>query len=488
VPTPDHPTGLACPPKYFTLRNPARSTFGPRIEQAHRALTATKQGPGAKFMPHQRYIADVSQEVDPDTGHRWYDTVVVVLPRQAGKTTSIEGLSTWSGNRDDKPDTTSVYLAQDRQLARVRVIDEWETKRLARSPATRGRYRARRSNGSEGVTWKATNNKLLVQASTDEAGHGLTIDGEAIVDEAWAHKDLTIIQALSPTMVTCPDAQLWVISTKGAGDDGLLQHFEDIGSAATADPESRIAFFEWSAPDGAPITDPATWWQTIPSLGHTVTERALRQQLLNLGEAEFDRAFLCRRNTMLHESKISPEVWAAQLRHVDEALPQSPVVLVLEIEHDRSAAAIIAVAATGRPGELVGIVDRRPGTSWLLPEARRLQRERRPAAIIGDRRGPIGSMIERLEAELGPILQPDTLEFSQAAGQLLDELDQGLFVHVGQAELDVAVAQARTRPLGDLWAWSRMHSPCGIATLCGVTLGVWGHRKLFPTAHRGRIH
>jgi hypothetical protein len=438
-------------------------------------------------MPHQRLIADVSQEVDPGTGHRWYDTVVVILPRQAGKTTTIEAVETWSGNRDDKPDSTSVYLAQDRQLARVRVLDEWETKRLARSPATRGRYKARRSNGSEGIVWPATGAKLLVQASNDTAGHGLTIDGEAILDEAWSHHDLTVVQAMSPAMVTCPDAQLWVISTSGDGEDGLLQHFEEIGEAAVLDPLSRTCYLNWSARPGAPITAEATWWETIPSLGHTVTVQALRQQLSNLGEAEFDRAFLCRRNVATHQSKITPELWARQLRHAHEAIPGPPLVLVLDIEHDRSAAAIIAVAATGRPGELVTVVDRRPGTSWLLAEARALQQARRPAAIVADPRAPIGSMIDRLEATLGPIMQPDTLEFSQAAGRLLDEIADGHLVHVGQAELDVAVAQARTRPLGDLWAWSRLHSPCGIATLCGTTLGVWAHRKLYPDAHRGRI-
>jgi hypothetical protein len=476
-----------CPPRFATERNLERATFGPRVEQAHRALTAVKAGPGAAFMPHQRRLMDVSQEVDPDTGHRWYDTVVVVIPRQAGKTTGVEGLLTWSGNRDDKPDATSVYLAQDRQLARVRVLDEWELKRLARSPATRGRYKPRRSNGSEGIYWKATNSKLLVQASTDEAGHGLTIDGEAILDEAWAHKDLTVVQALSPTMVTCPDAQLWIISTRGNGDDGLLQHFEEVGRAAINDPESRTCYFEWSAPDGAPIDDVDTWRITVPSFGHTVDERALRQQLSNLGAAEFDRAFLCRRNTATHVSRIRPEVWARQLRHVDDALPVSPLVLVFDVEHDRTAAVVATVARTAA-GELVGIVHRDVGTSWLLPMLRDLQRQHRPAAIIADKRSPAGSMIERFELELGPILQPDTIEFSQAAGQLVDELEVGDVVHVGQAELDVAVAQARTRPLGDLFAWSRINSPAPIASLCALTLGVWGHRRLFPMSGPGRIY
>lgn len=478
---------LPCPPRFGTLRNPDRLTYGPRIEAAHRALTATKQGPGARFMPHQRYVYDVSQEIDPATGHRWYNTVVLVVPRQAGKTTGVEGMLTWSGNRADKPDSTSVYLAQNRDKARLRVLDEWELKRLRRSPATKGRYKARKSNGSEGIFWTPTQSKLLVQASNAEAGHSLTIDGEAVIDEAWAFADLTVVQAMSPTMVTCPDAQLWVTSTAGDGGDGLLQHYQDVGAAALNDPESRVAFFEWSAPPGAPTTDPATWAATIPSWGFTVDEAAIRQQLVNLGEPEFDRAFLCRRRVEQYESKIPPAVWARQLRDAAQAEPIAPFVLALDIAADRSAASIAAAALTAA-GELVVITDTRPGTSWLLRAARDLQQARRPAAIIADRRAPIGSMIDRLALELGPITEPDTVEFGHSAGLFVDGLVDGEVVHVGQAPLDTAAAQARTRPLGDAFAWNRRESPCDISPLCVATLAVWGHRKLYPEgAARGRI-
>ncbi len=38
-------------------------------------------------MPWQRYVADVSHEVDPATGLLWYREVIVEIPRQSGKTT-----------------------------------------------------------------------------------------------------------------------------------------------------------------------------------------------------------------------------------------------------------------------------------------------------------------------------------------------------------------------------------------------------------------
>lgn len=439
---------------------------------------------GRPFMPWQQYVSDVIEELDPATGLRWYRLGIVIVGRQCGKSSWIDGKLVHGALR--RPDSTSLYMAQSQDYAGRRLIEELVERQLDRRPFFRNRYKPYRSNGKQRINWW-NGSKTHTAANNSTAGHGLTIDADAVVDEAFAHKDLTSIQALSPTQSTCAEPQLLIVSTLGDGTDGLLQHFQDVGTAALNDPESRTAFFEFSAADGLPVDDPATWRSCLPALGTTITEAELRHQLLTMGEAEFDRAFLCRRRPETHESKIQPEVWHAQARSISDAMPLAPVVLVADVEHDRSAAVIAAVAPTAT-GELVVIIDRRPGTSWLLPELRRLQRDRRPAAIVADRRAPIGSMVDRLETDLGPLLQPDSIEFSQAAGLFVDELAQGRVVHVGQPELDIAAAQARTRPLNDLWTWSRRDSPCGIAALCSVTLGVWAHRKLYPNAHRGRIH
>ena len=439
---------------------------------------------GRPFMAWQQHAADVSQELDPATGLRWYRLVIAIVPRQCGKSSWMDAQLIHGALR--RPSSTSLYMAQSQDYAGRRLIEELVERQLDHRPFFRNRYKPYRSNGKQRINWW-NGSKTNTAANNSTAGHGLTIDADAIVDEAFAHRDLTSIQALSPTQVTCQEPQLWIVSTLGDGTDGLLQHFQDIAAAAIHDPESRTCVIDYGAADGLPVDDPATWRSAIPALGTSITETELRHQLLTMGEAEFDRAFLCRRRPETHESKIQPEVWHAQARSIDEAMPLAPLVLVADVEHDRSAA-VINVTGLTAAGELVTIIDRRPGTSWLLPELRRLQRERRPAAIVADRRAPVGSMVDRLEAELGPLLQPDSIEFSQAAGLFVDELVHGHVVHVGQPELDVAAAQARTRPLNDLWTWSRRDSPCGIAALCAATLGVWAHRKLYPNAHRGRIH
>lgn len=444
-------------------------------------------------MPHQRLVADVSQELTAD-GHRRFRLVVLELPRQNGKSTLVDAVLVRGTAR--APDVTSVYGAQSRLMARRRLLDDLE-KRLRRSPATRGRYRPIKSNGSEAIMW-ANGSAIYCIANTDDAGHGLTLSGEAVVDEAFSHRDLTVTGALSPTMVTCPDAQLWIISTPGDGTDGLLMHYEEVGDASLYDPDTTVAWFKWGRDEDEDPTDEAVWWRRIPALGtpeqvargeRTITVETLRSELATLGVVEFDRAYLCRRRTESHASIIDPAMWARQL--APDAMPSAPMVLAAEIAHDRSAASVAVIGPTGT-GQLVAIVDRRPGTSWLAGTLRDLQRTHRTAAIAADRRAPIGSMIDRLALDVGPIMQPDTVEFSQSAGDLVDALAAGELVHVGQSDLDTAVAQARTRPLGDLWAWDRRRTMteagADVSPLCAVTMALWAHRRIFPTVARGRIH
>lgn len=478
---------LPTPPLVGTPRNLERPTTGNQIDRVARALSSRR----LPLMPHQRHVMDVSQEYDPTTGHRWYRLIVWELMRQCGKSTGVDALLTRGGA--GRPDRTSVYAAQDRQMAARRLLDDLEAKRLKRSPATRGRYKPVRSKGSEAIMWH-NGSALYVIANTDTAGHGLTINGEAVLDEAFAHADLTVPGALSPAMVTCPDAQLWIISTPGDGSDGLLQHYEEVGDASLYDPDSRVAYFRWGRAEDEDPTDEAVWWRRIPALGtaeqvargeRTITIEALRSQLTTLGVAEFDRAYLCHRRTETYASKIPPEVWGRQAD--TSAVPTGPFVLAAEIAHDRTAASVAVCGWRPGGGRLV-VVDRRGGTSWLGTALRDLQRQHRPAGIVGDRRGPLGSQIDRLALDLGPLLEPDTVQFGMSTGVLYDGLVDGEVWHAGQADLDVAVAQARTRPLGDSWAWSMKDSPVDVAPLRAATFAVWGHVHLFPGAGGGRIY
>jgi hypothetical protein len=54
----------------------------------------------------------------------------------------------------------------------------------------------------------------------------------------------------------------------------------------------------------------------------------------------------------------------------------------------------------------------------------------------------------------------------------VDMVTEGTLVHMGSDELRDAVRGARSRPLGDQWAWSRKNSGVDISPLVAATLAL----------------
>lgn len=460
-------SALDCPPRFGTARNYDRPTRGPDVE-AH-ALILSRQ----RFMPWQRYVVDVANELDPDTGLLWYDAVVLIVPRQQGKTTLLEPTLVTAARR--RPDIDVVYAAQDRQMARRRLLDELVDKRLSRRRELAGQWRARRSNGAEGIVW-ANGSRISTVANTDEAGHGLTLD-LAVIDEAFAHDDLTIVTALDPTTLTRPDPQLWVVSTVGDGTDGLLLHYQDVGTAALHDPTTRTAFFEWSATDDDDRNDPAVWARCMPALGHTITADRVRTRLGRLDADVIDRAYLCRRPTIDLTSKLPQEAWIDC--EAPDVHPAPPYVLAVTVNTDRTATAIAVAGVGDEPGTVAVAVDRRPGVTWTAAELAALTDRLRPELVIADRRSGAGTVIDAAThrgvtvTELGPA---DVVTY---AGTLFDLVDDRLLRHPATPELDECAARALTRPLGEAWAWDSRRSPVDVSTLVAVTNAAGAHRARF---------
>src|SRR5688572_2955588 len=282
-------------PRVGSSPNPGRpDTFGDDVARWHLLVNSEH------LMPHQCHIADVAGELDPVTGLRHYDTVLVKMPRQTGKTNFLEAQMLAAARRRDRAGRmvrrVVVYTAQDRMHASVRIIKEFEQVKLQSNELLRGRYQVRKSNGSEWIEFPDTWSRIAVEASNATAAHGLTVD-DAVLDEAFAHRDLPLINAIQPTMITRADPQMWIVSTPGEGDDGLMLHYEELAAIAVHDPDSRLAVFDWSATEDDDREDPDVWRRVMPALGHTITEARVRSLLRTTPAAEFDRAYLARRPT-----------------------------------------------------------------------------------------------------------------------------------------------------------------------------------------------
>lgn len=446
-------------------------TLGPAWCKWHRLLT------GKEATGWQRYVADVAGEVD-DSSRLFFDTVVIVVGRQNGKTTLVEAKNTAKAWR--RPQSRLVYGAQDRAAARIKVLDDYEGRHLRQCVATRGLYTPVKSNGREGIDW-VNGSKLVIVANTDTAGHGQSDVDDVTIDEAFSHSDLTLPTALEPTMLVNTDPQLWIASAVGDGTDGLLMHYQELGALSLTDPGSRVCYFEWSADDDADPLDRDVWRATIPALEPFgfVTERAVAR--LSHDRAMFARTMLGIRPRGVDLQVIDAGVWARQTAVLDDLA--APFVLAFASHHERSSASI-AVCGRRPAGGLGVVVDTRPGTTWLPDAVRDLKAEhgRRLVEVWADRRAGDGPTINRLVTRGVFVDEMQPADFTTAAGTFVDLLgepgpDVGELWHAGQSELDLAVAGARKRTLGESFAWSRLHSKGDVSPLSAATLAVWAYQR-----------
>lgn len=466
-----------CPPVWATPRSD-RPTLGPHVAKvAERlAIGAGRGWPG--LIPWQLLVSDVGMEVDPATGLLAYRTVVVTVPRQSGKTKEELAVAThrcvaWDGQ-------VVTYTAQTRIKAKEKWLDDHLAALKASPYGRRGMFRPRLTTGMEAVMW-ANGSKYGIEATTEKAGHGDTLD-LGFIDEAFAQVDARTEQAMKPAMLTRPQPQLWIVSTAGTALSVYLRSKVDAGrSRCRVGGSSSVAYFEWGAPKDADPADPATWWACMPALGWTVTEEAVKaayDELAGEGKlAEFRRAYL---NQWLDEVPdewliIPKDTWLA-LR--EEPVPFGQVAIAADVTPQRSAGSVLA--SWRRPDGLmdVEVVEHRPGTAWLPGRVAEIARKHRPCATVVDPAGPAGSLIDELEARGVEVTRPNMREITQGCGRFYDAvMDSGSLRHNGHPDLDAAVAGAIKRDLGDGWAWARKAATVDISPLVGATLAVWAHDK-----------
>lgn len=480
--------GLTCPPLWGTPRRPEFKSLGPAAWRVMEAL-------GYPPMPWQKYVLDVALEIDPVTGAFVHREVGLSVSRQQGKTQQILGLmvhriAAWQRQN-------VVYAAQTRGMARTR----WEDEFLVTLDASRlaGRFRTRKTNGNEAILWGKTRSKLGITANTEKAGHGPALD-LAVIDEAFAHEDDRLEQAFSPAMLTKPMAQLWWASAGGTERSVWLNKKRAQGRAlieqmwATGE-RPTVAYFEWYAPEDMPRDDPETWRFCLPALGYTVSEDIIRSELEKMAgdPSAFDRAYLNRTRKAAPPSdpNIPRAPWSASVD--GQTLPGRDLAFAIDVAQDRKHASIGVASLRGDGRFHLELVDRRPGTEWVVPAVVRLRELHDPVTVaVASYGAPAASLIDDLVAAgvdvpknperpaRGDLTILRVHDLTEACGQLADTLIQDRARHIDQRELTAAVNGARTRRQGDAWTLDRTNSPVDIAPLCAVTFARWALMTRLP--------
>ena len=413
-------------PKYATPRSPGLSTYGPAVDAVMGAL-------GIPPLPWQSLVNAVAGEVSPDGTWR-YPTVILTVPRQAGKTALLGGqlvhrLLTFDGLR-------AYYTAQN-GLAAVDAYSEWVGVLKSRMP---DRFVTRASQGRQAIFFEPRNSSVRIFSPTPDALHGRQSD-LVVLDECWSHDEDrgdAILQAIVPTQATRKMRQTWLVSTAGDETSDWWRKWVDKGRASLDNPDSGIAYFEWAAPEDTDPADRDSWPLFHPAYGLTQTHDSFEIALEQLGPTQFRRAYL----NLWPESATS---WRQAWFTCDTGhrIPtDAPVVFGIDSCPRHSKAAIVAAAHLDDGRAAIELVDYRDGIDWVVPRIVELA-QRHGATVALTRTGPLGFLIPDLEAHALRLQVISTAGYGDAVSRYQTNVVAGHISHPSDPQLDAAVANTQ---------------------------------------------
>lgn len=426
---------------------------------------------GLEPMPWQQQVAEVAGEFDPETGQFRYQTVDLIVPRQAGKTglmlpTLIQRISLRKHGR-------GWYTAQTRQDAQDQFRDGWLPLIKSAPQAAQDRLAVRNANGSERITIKGNGSIIGLFAPGPKALHGKQAD-MSVVDEAWAFSladGKSVETGIRPAMATRPLRQRWRTSAAGDHTSTWLDDIQTSGRLLVESGEpTKRAYFEWSAPvdedDTFDIYDRELWWAAHPALGYTIDEDFLVAEAEELANdpVMFARSYLCIPARLVAVDAIPAKSWRKCVGAVE---PDGVVTFAVEMTPDREWAGIVVCTGAG-----VDVADKRPGSDWVASRLLELRSRWNCKGVVIDSGGPAGALIDAVEKAGVTVTSPTSQEFAQACGSFYDAVIAGTLVHPDEPVLNESVAKAKRRKIGQSWGWERYGVDA--TALVGATLARWG--------------
>lgn len=476
--------------QYATRRRTERPTTGATAPGLFAALNVDP-------MPWQTDALDVAGELipDPETGDlvHAYSSVSISVPRRGGKSLL---LLVWLLNVITfTRHARAWYTAQSRADAAQAMRDDWKPL-VAASPVLDARFDFRLSNGSESVTWPAANAGAYLFAPTPRSLHGRA--GDLIMfDESWAFSrargdELEI--AARPLMATRPGAQTVQASAAGDIDSEWWIDTLDRGRAAVeADRGYGHCHVEWTAEGtGLDVDDPATWSTVHPAVRTRANPRGTISTAFLEAEHErapdqFRRLYLNMTDrTGTASTPIDPASWGKLA--LDDVWDRDGVELVAAVDcspEQATTAIVVAGMLDGVP--VVELVEYRPGTAWVVERVAELVDTWRLFTVAIDRAGPAGALFDGLDGAGVPLSSLQMRDVAAAAAQFVEATRTRTVRHVSDSVLDVAIAGARRRLVGDgSWLFSRTTSSADVSPLVAASIARSVHpalRNAAPGVH-----
>jgi phage terminase large subunit-like protein len=196
-----------------------RPTLAPRVgEFCYVNVRQTKgrwSGKPLQFEPWQQAFLNEAFEVDPHTGLRVYNEVLLGIPRKNGKSTMAAGISLYLLLADDE-DGPEVYNAAGAK-DQARVVYQQAKQFVQASPSLEDYLLVKRSE----IECPENMGVLRVLSSRSDLQHGSNPSGN-VVDELWAHKTDDLYTALTSGTAAREHPFTLICTTAGFDEESPL--------------------------------------------------------------------------------------------------------------------------------------------------------------------------------------------------------------------------------------------------------------------------
>lgn len=393
------------------------------------------------------------------------------LPRQAGKTYFLAGLIfglcintpgllvIWSAHHARTHGETFLAMLGFADRAKVRPF-------IAQTFKGSGDEEIRFRNGS----------RILFGARERGFGRGIPGVDVLVMDEAQILSGKALENML-PTMNTSQFGLALYVGTPPRPEDPS-EAFTRMRTEAWSGESTNSVWIECGADDNADIKNHNQVAKANPSFPHRTSIEAFERLLKWLpSDDSVRREALGIWPSDDGGAAIDLRRWGAPPLLDRTAAEPVRVSLVVDIEPHRRWSSIGVAGDSG--GRTLVLCRWQRGTDWAAAEVAKLAAKGNvvDVAITPDQAKALKPALTKAGIEDLAVLTRGDVGASCAAMQ--EAIKSGSVVHVGQTELDAAVANARTRYVGEVELWDRRNASVDISPLvaCSAALYRWGLQK-----------
>ncbi len=449
----------------------------PRIEWTPPALSHTDfddaemlcSGYGIVPDPWQRHVLRAWLATGAD-GRRSAARCGLAISRQQGKSELLLMRTLYGLVVCGERILYSAHAVRSGQRMFMRLCDLFDNPR--RFPRLHARTTTiRRANGQEAIVLDNGGSFELL-ARSRQSGRGFSAD-VLICDEAQALSEAEM-SALLPTISASTDPQLILCGTPPS-ESSEGEQFARMRAAGVAGEDPRLCWMEWSCAPDVDLDAVEAWQQANPALGIRLQPDTVRDERSVLDSETFGRERLGIWGSAAAHRVISEPTWQ-QCAQPALTAADGDVAIAVDVSPDRSTTSIAASGFTTDGVPYVDVVESRRGEpEWAVNKVIELAAQHQVRAVIVDGISAASTLIDPLKQRQIAVTVTHAVQMARACAGFYDAAVFGQLRHLDQPPLNLALAGARRRQIGEsLWAWSRKDSGSDITQLVACTLALWG--------------